>query len=230
MLKWLYEIIYDAIADFFEMMGNMGSEVFDLEWVQATVKLFTLFGWGLFVAGTAVAIFDVAIEYQCGRANIKTTALNILKGFFACSLIGIVPIELYKFRISLQNTFSHDLVGIASGGINESLADAGLAVLVGGLGNLRPFESAVHDRLCLLRDQDIFRQYQARRHPAHSNSGRLTVYVQRSAGIYRRIQSMAQAGHCDLPYRIYANNAVVPWTDDIPEQYALGAWHYAGCQ
>lgn len=103
-------------------------------------------------------------------------------------------------------------------------------VLVGGLGNLRPFESAVHDRLCLLRDQDIFRQYQARRHPAHSNSGRLTVYVQRSAGIYRRIQSMVQAGHCDLPYRIYANNAVVPWTDDIPEQYALGAWHYAGCQ
>jgi len=47
MLKWLYEIIYGAIADFFEMMGNMGSEVFDLEWVQATVKLFTLFGWGL---------------------------------------------------------------------------------------------------------------------------------------------------------------------------------------
>lgn len=89
MLKWLYEIIYGAIADFFEMMGNMGSEVFDLEWVQATVKLFTLFGWGLFVAGTVVAVFDVAIEYQCGRANIKTTALNILKGFFACSLIGI---------------------------------------------------------------------------------------------------------------------------------------------
>ena len=66
--------------------------------------------------------------------------------------------------------------------------------------------------------------------PAHSNSGQLTVYVQRSAGIYRRIQSMVQAGHCDLPYRIYANNAAVPWTDDIPEQYALGAWHYAGCQ
>lgn len=230
MLKWLYEIIYDAIADFFEMMGNMGSEVFDLEWVQATVKLFTLFGWGLFVAGTAVAIFDVAIEYQCGRANIKTTALNILKGFFACSLIGIVPIELYKFRISLQNTFSHDLVGIASGGINESLADAGLAALAGMFSSAVSATYGLLNRLCLLRDQDIFRQYQARRHPVHSNSGRLTVYVQRSAGIYRRIQSMVQAGHCDLPYRIYANNAVVPWTDDIPEQYALGAWHYAGCQ
>ena len=97
MLKWLYEIIYGAIADFFEMMGNMGSEVFDLEWVQATVKLFTLFGWGLFVAGTVVAVFDVAIEYQCGRANIKTTALNILKGFFACSQIAVG--SLYMFSV-----------------------------------------------------------------------------------------------------------------------------------
>lgn len=130
MLRWIYEIIYGAIADCFEMIGNMSAEVFDLEWVQATVKLFTLFGWGLFVAGTVVAVFDVAIEYQCGRANIKTTALNILKGFFACSLIGVVPIELYKFCISLQNTFSHDLIGIASSGINSSLADVGLSALV----------------------------------------------------------------------------------------------------
>lgn len=130
MLRWIYEIIYGAIADCFEMIGNMSAEVFDLEWVQVTVKLFTLFGWGLFVAGTVVAVFDVAIEYQCGRANIKTTALNILKGFFACSLIGVVPIELYKFCISLQNTFSHDLIGIASSGINSSLADVGLNALV----------------------------------------------------------------------------------------------------
>lgn len=131
MLRWIYEIIYGAIADFFEMIGNMGAEVFDLKWVQATVKLFTLFGWGLFVAGTVVAVFDVAVEYQCGRANIKTTALNILKGFFACSLIGVVPIELYKFCISLQNTFSHDLIGIASSDINSNLADVGLGALVG---------------------------------------------------------------------------------------------------
>ena len=150
MLKWLYEIIYGAIADFFEMMGNMGSEVFNLEWVQATVKLFTLFGWGLFVAGTVVAVFDVAIEYQCGRANIKTTALNILKGFFACSLIGIVPIELYKFCISLQNTFSHDLVGIASGGINESLSDAGLAALAGMFSSAVSATYGLLNLLCMI--------------------------------------------------------------------------------
>ena len=131
MLKWFYEIIYGAIADFFEMMGNMGADVFDLEWVKATVKLFTLFGWGLFVAGTVVAVFDVAIEYQCGRANVKTTALNIIKGFFACSLIGVVPIELYKFCISLQNTFSHDLAQIFAGTQSLDLAGQSTSVLQG---------------------------------------------------------------------------------------------------
>ena len=129
-LQWLYEIIYGAIADFFELIGNMGAELFDLSWVQATVRLFTLFGWSLFAAGTVAAIFDVAIEYQSGRANIKTTSLNILKGFFACSLIGIVPIELYKFCISLQNTFAHDLISLSAGGINGNLAEVGLGLLI----------------------------------------------------------------------------------------------------
>lgn len=116
MLQWLYETIYNAVADFFTMMGNMGADIFQLDWIQATIRLFTLFGWALFAAGVVVAIFDVAIEYQCGRANIKTTAINILKGFFACSLIGIVPVELYKFCVSLQNTFFHDLSAIFAGG------------------------------------------------------------------------------------------------------------------
>lgn len=114
MLKWLYNSVYSAIADFFTMMGNMGAEIFDLAWIQAIVKLFTLFGWGLFVAGVVVAVFDLAIEFQSGRANVKNTMLNILKGFFACSLIGIVPIELYKFCISLQNTFADELARIFS--------------------------------------------------------------------------------------------------------------------
>lgn len=114
MMRWLYNSVYSAIADFFTMMGNMGAEIFDLAWIRAIVQLFTLFGWGLFTAGAVVAIFDLAVEYQSGRANIKNTLLNILKGFFACSLIGLVPIELYKFCISLQNTFAGELSRIFS--------------------------------------------------------------------------------------------------------------------
>lgn len=131
MLQWFYETIYNAVADFFTMMGNMGTDIFALNWIQATIKLFTLFGWSLFVAGVVIAIFDVAIEYQNGRANIKTTAINILKGFFACSLIGVVPVELYKFCISLQNTFSHDLSQVFAGTQSLDLAGQSMNVLQG---------------------------------------------------------------------------------------------------
>lgn len=130
-LKWWYEMIYNAVADFFTQMSGMGAEIFDLAWVQATIRLFTLFGWSLFAAGTVVAIFDVAIEYQSGRANIKTTCINILKGFFACSLIGVVPVELYKFCISLQNSFAHDLTGILVGEQTLDLAGESTSVLEG---------------------------------------------------------------------------------------------------
>lgn len=131
MLQWFYETIYGAVADFFTLMGNMGADIFQLGWVQGTIELFTLFGWALFVAGVVVAIFDVAIEYQNGRANIKTTSINILKGFFACSLIGVLPVELYKFCITLQNTFSHDLAQMFAGGQSLDLAGQSTSVLVG---------------------------------------------------------------------------------------------------
>ena len=129
MMHWFYETVYNAVADFFTQMGNMGAEIFDLKWVQATVWLFTLFGWALFAAGVVVAVFDLAIEYQNGRANVKTTVLNILKGFFACSLIGIVPVELYKFCISLQNTFAEDLSRLFADGKTYDLAGQSMAIL-----------------------------------------------------------------------------------------------------
>lgn len=151
MLRWFYETIYDAVADFFELIGNMGADIFDLDWVQATVKLFTLFGWALFVAGLVVAVFDVAVEYQNGRANIKTTAVNVLKGFFACSLIGVVPIELYKFCITLQNTFAHDLAALGGASQTFELGVTAKGVLVGSFfaGNLSS-QLGLFTLLCLI--------------------------------------------------------------------------------
>lgn len=129
MLQWIYLAVYSAVAEFFELMGNMGADMFGLEWVKAAVKLFGLFGWSLFAAGTVVAVFDTAIEYQCGKANVKTAALNILKGFFACSLIGVLPVELYKFCITLQNIFSRDLAALAAGTKSTGLSELSLSAL-----------------------------------------------------------------------------------------------------
>ena len=109
LVKWLFNAFYDSIADVFTQMGDMGAEIFDLSWIEAAVHLFFLFGWVLFGVGVIVAAFDLAVEYQNGRANIKSTMLNVLKGFFAANLVTVVPVNLYTFCISLQNVFLKDL-------------------------------------------------------------------------------------------------------------------------
>lgn len=131
MLQWFYTAIYDAIAEFFTSMGNLGVEMYELSWVQAAVHLFYLFGWALFGVGVVTAIFDVAIEAQTGRVNIKTAGLNILKGFMAASLVTVVPLELYKFCITLQNTFAGDLTRVFAGAQSLGLSQTSMSVLEG---------------------------------------------------------------------------------------------------
>ena len=74
MLHWFYTTIYGAIGEFFASMGNLGAEIFSLGWVLAVVRLFSLLGWALYATGVAVAVFDVAIEYQSGKATILCLA------------------------------------------------------------------------------------------------------------------------------------------------------------
>lgn len=150
MLRWFYDTIYGAAAAFLAQIGSLGTEIFDLDWVQAFVRLFGLLAWALYATGVVVAVFDVAIEYQTGRANLKTTALNVLKGFFACSLIGELPIALYKFCITLQGSFLNGVVPLFSGSARETLAETSTGVLVGSFfaGNISSQIGLVH-LLCL---------------------------------------------------------------------------------
>ena len=126
-LKWIYEAVYGAIADFFTLMGNMGTDLFDLTWVQACLELFGLFGWALFVAGLIVAIFDIAIEYQSMRQfNIKRQVMPLIYGLLAVNLFTVLPVRLYTFSISTQNILMHDLAALFA---SEAAAGASLATI-----------------------------------------------------------------------------------------------------
>ena len=129
LVTWIYNAVYGAVADLFTGMNSMGAEIFNLGWVQAVVELFTLFGWTLYVAGVVMAVFDLAIESNSGRVNVKTVAMNAFKGFFACALVGVLPVELYKFCVSLQNTFAGDLIQIFAGTQVGTLGETATAVL-----------------------------------------------------------------------------------------------------
>ena len=109
-MGFMYSMIYQSLADFFSMMTEIGANLFDLDWVKAALHFFNLFGWGLFIAGLVVAIFDTAIEYQTmGRLNIKKQVLPFLYGLLAVNLFTTVPVELFRFSVNLQNTFVKDL-------------------------------------------------------------------------------------------------------------------------
>lgn len=132
LIEWIYNAVYNAIADFFTLMGQMGTEFFDLPWITACIRFFNLFGWGMFVAGLIVAVFDTAIEYQSmGRFNIKRQVMPFLYGFLAVNLFTVVPIRLYTFCITLQNTFAKELASVFSGymGQSDSVAETALHAL-----------------------------------------------------------------------------------------------------
>ncbi len=139
-LNWIYEAIFGALADFFTLMGNMTTDLFDLSWVQACLELFRLFGWAMFIAGFVVAIFDIAIEYQSMRQfNIKRQILPLIYSFLAVNLFTVLPIRLYTFCMTIQNTLMHDLAGLfaddaAAGNGLPELAMLALNTLGGGVG------------------------------------------------------------------------------------------------
>lgn len=118
-MNWIFEIVMSALSEFFGMMGNMGAELFDETWIQVIVLFFQYFGWAMFAVGLVVAIFECAIESQNGRGSIKDTALNILKGFMAVSLVTTLPIELYKFCITLQTELTGGMTSLIDGGMGE---------------------------------------------------------------------------------------------------------------
>ena len=123
-LEWCYTMLYGGLAEFFSMMSGIGADLFELSWVEAALKFFSLFGWGLFIAGMVVAIFDIAIEYQTmGRMNIKRQVLPFIWGLLAVNLFTTVPVQLFKFCINLQNTFANDLA-YSVVGMNLSLEEA----------------------------------------------------------------------------------------------------------
>ena len=124
LLDWVYSQIVGFLGNFFAVMGNMGVELFDLDWVQSIILFFSRLAWALFAVSLVVSAFECGIEYASGRANIQQTALNILKGFFAVSLLSTLPVRLYELSVTLQGTFAAGLTGYGS-----SIGEVGKQIL-----------------------------------------------------------------------------------------------------
>ena len=130
-VDWIYGQMIGFLGNFFSLMGQMGAELFELDWIQAIVLFFSQLAWVLYVVGLVVAVFECAIECQSGRGSVRDTALNVLKGFMAVGLFSVVPVELYKFSVSLQGEITSGITGMGgdfgsmAGNIIDSLKNSG---------------------------------------------------------------------------------------------------------
>jgi hypothetical protein len=111
LVDWIYGQIVGFLGNFFALMGNMGVELFELEWVSAIILFFSRLAWALFSVSVVVCAFECGIEYSTGRGNLQQCGMNIIKGFLAVSLFTVVPVRLYALSVSLQGTFSAALTG-----------------------------------------------------------------------------------------------------------------------
>lgn len=123
-VDWIYRQIIGFLGDFFGEMGDMGTELFEMDWVQSIVLFFSYLAWALYGTGLVVSVFECGIEYSNGRGNIKETALDAIKGFMAASLFSVVPVRLYEMSISLQARFTAGLTGYGTGAIGAVAAEA----------------------------------------------------------------------------------------------------------
>lgn len=110
-MDWFYGQIVGFLGNFFALMGSMGVELFELEWVSAIILFFSRLAWALFAVSVVVCAFECGIEYSAGKGNLQQTAFNIIKGFMAVSLFTVAPVRLYTLSVSLQSTFSAGLTG-----------------------------------------------------------------------------------------------------------------------
>ena len=124
LIDWFYGQVVGFLGNFFSAMGNMGVELFELEWVQTIVLFFSQLGWALFGVSLVVCAFEFGIEYTTGRANLQHTALNAIKGFLAVSLFTTVPIRLYALSVSLQGRLSAGITGYGT-----SIGDVGQQII-----------------------------------------------------------------------------------------------------
>ena len=143
-MDWIYGQIVGFLGNFFALMGNMGVELFELDWVNAIVLFFSRLGWALFAVSVVVCAFECGIEYSAGRGNLQQCALNVIKGLLAVSLFTVVPVRLYALSVSLQGTFSAGLTGYG-----RSIGDVGQDIVT-ELSEIQTLSDAVNStHFCL---------------------------------------------------------------------------------
>lgn len=103
------------MSEFLTNINEMGAEIFNLDWCKLLLQFFAAFGGAMFVIGFFVSIFDFGTANASLQQKGDLTDLikNGVKGLIASFLFVNIPVELYRFCISLQNSVSKGILTLA---------------------------------------------------------------------------------------------------------------------
>ena len=199
-MDWIYGQIVGFLGNFFALMGNMGVELFELEWVSAIILFFSRLAWALFAVSVVVCAFECGIEYSTGRGNLQQCGMNIIKGFLAVSLFTVVPVRLYALSVSLQGTFSAGLTGYG-----RSIGEVGQDIIteLNEIQSLSDVVNSSHFGLGIITSPIMLLFY-----VVLMGYAVLTVRYKISRGRYGRWRALVNASICDIAkaYKILPEN------------------------
>ena len=221
-MNWIFKMIMDGLSEFFGMMGNMGAELFEESWVEAIVLFFNYFGWAMFAVGLVVAAFECAIESQSGKGSIKNTALNVIKGFMSVSLVSTVPVELYKFCISLQTQMTGGMTSLIGGEIGEMSNNALEIIMNRNMGILITLVMIIMIGYCVIKV--FFANLKRGGILLIQVGSRKFIYVQRPKRIYGWFHILVQADDSNMFYSILADDHPVCRLGGFTNRIAVGTW------
>ena len=61
-MDWICGRIVGFLGNFSTLMGNLGVDLFELDWVSAIVLFFSRLGWAIFAANVVVCAFECGMN------------------------------------------------------------------------------------------------------------------------------------------------------------------------
>ncbi len=102
----LYYGAMTLMKDFQQYLGNMGTELFGNQYIQAILLFFQFLANSLLIVGLVLAFFEYAVSIESGKANIKDTLLSILKAMSVTAVFTTVPVKLYQLSVDVTSAIS----------------------------------------------------------------------------------------------------------------------------
>lgn len=108
-ITWLVQITLEVTETIFTHITASSANIFNFDWFNVIVGVFSRFGTLLFAVGVVLALADVGIEYRRRGADIGGAMLNLGKGLLAVGLFSTVPVPFYTFCVNIQSVIMNVL-------------------------------------------------------------------------------------------------------------------------